>query len=164
MITRPIRQATLAHGSPAVSLEPVRRKDASCQQSQLPGADHSLSGSRCRGWECTRETSSIVTVWVASGLPSVSRQFQSVSKLPEGSHFSKVTVSACSFHSFWQRPSWRWRFWRPEFWIARGKLFRYVRLFGADGVKVALCVRVRCAGDLLHALSGFAFCFVQQIP
>jgi len=25
-------------------------------------------------------------------------------------------------------------------------------------------VRVRCAGDLLHALSGFAFCFVQQIP
>src|ERR1700680_3396891 len=35
MITRPIRQATLAHGSHAVSLEPVRRKDASCQQSQI---------------------------------------------------------------------------------------------------------------------------------
>jgi len=37
MITRPIRQATLAHGSHAVSLEPVRRKDASCQQSQETG-------------------------------------------------------------------------------------------------------------------------------
>jgi hypothetical protein len=68
-------------------------------------ADHSLSDSQCRGWECTRETSSIVTVWVASGLPLVSRQFQSLFKLPKGSHFSKVTVSACSFHSFWQRPS-----------------------------------------------------------
>src|SRR6266849_10813225 len=36
---------------------------------------------------------------------AVSRQFQTASKLPEGSNFSKVTVSACSFHSFWQRPS-----------------------------------------------------------
>ena len=33
----------------------------------------------------------------------MSRQFQSVSKLAEGSYFSKVTVSACSSHSFWQR-------------------------------------------------------------
>jgi serine/threonine protein kinase len=61
-------------------------------------------------------------------------------------------------------PHWRWRFWRPEFRIARRKLFRYVGLFGTNNVKVALCVRVRCAGDLLHALSGFALCFVQQIP
>jgi hypothetical protein len=58
----------------------------------------------------------------------------------------------------------RWRFWRPEFRIARRKLFRYVGLLGANSVKVALCVRVRCAGDLLLALGGFAFCFVQQIP
>lgn len=68
-------------------------------------ADHLLGGCRCLGWECARETSSILIVGLASGLPPVSRQFQSVSKLPEGSQFSKVTVWAFSFHSFWQRPS-----------------------------------------------------------
>ena len=45
--------------------------------------DHSLCG-QGRGRECTRETSSIVTVSAASGLPSVARQFQSLAKLPEG--------------------------------------------------------------------------------
>src|SRR5438132_1342854 len=41
----------------------------------IKASDHLLGGCRCRGWECTRETSSIVIVWLASGLPSVSRQF-----------------------------------------------------------------------------------------
>jgi hypothetical protein len=43
MITRPIRQATLAHGSHAVSLEPVRRKAASCQLSQETGTGDSVT-------------------------------------------------------------------------------------------------------------------------
>src|SRR5882762_11928108 len=49
-----------------------------------------LSGRQCRGRECTRETPSILTVWVASGLRSVSRQFQSVSKLPRALIFLRL--------------------------------------------------------------------------
>jgi hypothetical protein len=41
MITRPIRQATLVHASHAVSFDPVRRKDDSCQQSQETGTGDS---------------------------------------------------------------------------------------------------------------------------
>jgi hypothetical protein len=39
------------------------------------------------------------TIGLASGLPSVSRHFQSVSKLAGGFQFSKVIVSAYSFRS-----------------------------------------------------------------
>src|SRR5438034_6386479 len=59
--------------------------------------------------------------------------------------------------------NWSLNLRRPEFRITCRKFFRYVRLFGADGVKVALRVNVRLARDLLHAFGGVAFCFAQPV-
>jgi hypothetical protein len=54
--------------------------------------------------------------------------------------------------------------WGPELWVACRKLFRHMRLFGADGVRVPLRVSIRFTRDLLYAARGRAFRSLESLP